>query len=54
VKLPTAALVQEVQSKYDPEPEAGRWVKKGERFDWERNTNTSDDLAVVLCKAFKV
>ena len=54
VKLPDKGLIEEIVSKYDPNPECGRWNKVGDRHIWERNVAQAEDLLVVISKAFKV
>lgn len=54
LKPPDKSLVEEIISKYDPDPECGRWQKVGDRHVWERNISQPEDLIVVVCKVFKV
>ena len=55
LKLPPKHLILAVVAQYDPDPNCGRWVKnQDDRYDWEPNVSVPEDLAVVLCKAFKV
>lgn len=54
---PTAILpvgcVQEMLLKYDPDPDCGKWVKLGDRLEWERIVAVPHDLSIILSKAFK-